>query len=164
VFHARSMNERNGSICSDSRTTSRGWRGDWEMIDAVSSVMTDGAEVDWRPRRPVPNGWNQGDLRFLDGVLPSAGCDACQVACRTPPASCCQGRRRTGCPLAPEALRHAPLQAQPPGFRPDPTFSLANSPVSPVDRLRLLTGGLSAASQGAKFQPSRERSAITSWS
>ena len=33
----------------------------------------------------------------------------------------------------------AGVRAQPPGFSPDPTFSLANSPVSPVDRMRLLT-------------------------
>ena len=33
----------------------------------------------------------------------------------------------------------AGVQAQPPGLRPNPTFSPANSPVSPVDRTRLLT-------------------------
>ena len=38
------------------------------------------------------------------------------------------------------------VQAQPPGLRSNPMFSLANSPVSPVDRKRLLTGGLSLAS------------------
>src|SRR6266446_1795480 len=31
------------------------------------------------------------------------------------------------------------VRAQPTGLRSDPTFSLANSPVSPVDRQRLLT-------------------------
>src|SRR5208337_1491026 len=31
------------------------------------------------------------------------------------------------------------VRDQPPGFSPDPKFSLATSPVSPVDRLRLLT-------------------------
>ena len=33
----------------------------------------------------------------------------------------------------------AGLRVQPPGLRPNPTFSLANSPVSPVDRSPLLT-------------------------
>src|ERR1019366_5691796 len=41
----------------------------------------------------------------------------------------------------------AGVQAQPPGLRPNPTFSLANSPVSPVDRRRLLTGGLRVGCQ-----------------
>jgi len=31
------------------------------------------------------------------------------------------------------------VRAQPPGFSPDPKYSLANSPVSPLDSLRLLT-------------------------
>ena len=41
----------------------------------------------------------------------------------------------------------AGVQAQPPGLRPNPTFSLANSPVSPVDRSRLLRAPSNAASQ-----------------
>ena len=39
------------------------------------------------------------------------------------------------------------MRAQPPGFNADPTFSLANSPVSPVDRLRLLTAPSNAGGQ-----------------
>ena len=39
----------------------------------------------------------------------------------------------------------AGVQAQPPGLRPNPTFSLANSPVSPVDRSRLLTAAPAAS-------------------
>jgi hypothetical protein len=41
----------------------------------------------------------------------------------------------------------AGLRAQPPGFSADPKFSLANSPVSPVDRLRLLTAPSNTVSQ-----------------
>jgi hypothetical protein len=49
------------------------------------------------------------------------------------------------------------VRTQPPGFRPDPTFSLANSPVSPVDRLRLLTGGGERGVPGAKScQPQKQ--------
>jgi hypothetical protein len=44
------------------------------------------------------------------------------------------------------------VRAQPPGFSPDPKFSLANSPVSPVDRLRLLTAPSNTASQTVLFQ------------
>ena len=43
------------------------------------------------------------------------------------------------------------VRAQPPGFTADPTFSLANSPVSPVDRLRLLTAPSNLAAQGSGF-------------
>ena len=44
------------------------------------------------------------------------------------------------------------MRAQPQGSKPDPTFSLANSPVSPVDRLRLLTAPSNLAGQSADFK------------
>ena len=47
----------------------------------------------------------------------------------------------------------AGVQAQPPGLRPNPMFPLANSPISPVDRKRLLTGGLSAGCRKIAVQP-----------
>jgi len=40
-------------------------------------------------------------------------------------------------------------RAQPPGFNADPKFSLANSPLSPVDRLRLLTAPSNVAARDA---------------
>jgi hypothetical protein len=46
----------------------------------------------------------------------------------------------------------AGVRAQPPGFRPDPKFSLANSPVSPLDRLRLLTAPSNAGGQTVLFK------------
>ena len=48
----------------------------------------------------------------------------------------------------------AGVRAQPPGFSPDPKFSLANSPVSPVDRLRLLTA---PSSKGAHIGRGRQQ-------
>jgi hypothetical protein len=41
------------------------------------------------------------------------------------------------------------VRGQPPGFNADPTFSPANSRVSPVDRLRLLTAPSNAAPQAS---------------
>src|ERR1035438_4366862 len=71
---------------------------------------------------------------------------------------------RCGAPVIPNNLKvfvgadlsgwrggFAGVRAQPPGFSPDPKFSLANSPVSPVDRLRLLTAPSNLAAQGAGF-------------
>ena len=49
------------------------------------------------------------------------------------------------------------VRAQPPGFRPDPKFSLANSPVSPVDRLRLLTAPSNVGSRVAIYANSDPR-------
>ena len=45
------------------------------------------------------------------------------------------------------------VRDQPPGFSPDPKFSLANSPVSPVDRRRLLTALSNEAHQNLGPKP-----------
>ena len=58
----------------------------------------------------------------------------------------------------------AGVRAQPPGLRPNPTFSLANSPVSPVDRRRLLTAPSNPGGRdfGSKHRPpGAERRAAT---
>ena len=52
------------------------------------------------------------------------------------------GVRRVGAGAARRGLARST-----PGFSPDPKFSLANSPVSPLDRLRLLTAPSNAASR-----------------
>lgn len=44
------------------------------------------------------------------------------------------------------------MRTQPPGFNADPTFSLANSPVSQLDRLRLLTAPSNAGAKQIKFE------------
>ena len=80
---------------------------------------------------------------------------------------------RCGAPVIPNSLKvfvgadlsgrkggFAGVRAQPPGFNADPKFSLANSPVSPVDRLRLLTAPSNLAAQEFRISNSACRARL----
>ena len=57
-----------------------GTEGDWELLDSVSPVMTEGARKWIRDlARPVRGGGHPGVVRVLDGGLQSSGRDARQV-------------------------------------------------------------------------------------